>query len=521
MSTGLLQMLLKDGAIFIVQTVFVYRLSKEFLGASGLFSSILNVLNIAELGIGNAISYALYRPLAEGDTEQVKALMAMYRKAYLAIGLFILGIGLCLIPILPYIVKDRIEGLNLNVLYLLYLINSSVSYFFFSYKSTLLIADQKKYVVNLWSTAISLLTSLAQILILLMMPARSANTFYTYTVAGILGVIVTNLFLANKVDSRYPYIKEKKYVSVLPETRKSIFLNIGALSISRISRSALDSADSIIISATLAGGLALIGKYTNYTLIVAFVNSVFTMISASIVPSLGNYIEVEGKEKSLKLYSCMNMIFTWMYGFCFICLWVLIDPFIGGIWINEEWLLPEMVTSLLCINFMINGMDFTPMKFIQAAGLYWQARYRYVISAILNVGLSLLFGVAFRWGLEGVVFATTLAMIGMTCLDPYIVFRKFFGRGCLKIYIQYIAYFFAVFITGILTVSLCRRLTPEYTLANFILRILICIAVPNTIWFILMFRTKVFKETFSLLKKYALGLSKGMKHGFIHREEMK
>ena len=138
------------------------------------------------------------------------------------------------------------------------------------------------------------------------------------------------------------------------------------------------------------------------------------------------------------------MIFTWMYGFCFICLWVLIDPFIGGIWINEEWLLPEMVTSLLCINFMINGMDFTPMKFIQAAGLYWQARYRYVISAILNVGLSLLFGVAFRWGLEGVVFATTLAMIGMTCLDPYIVFRKFFGRVPLKMVTVFIGGFLSL-----------------------------------------------------------------------------
>lgn len=157
-------MFVKDGMKFIVQTVFIYRLSEEFLGASGLFTSVLGILNIAELGIGSAISFALYKPLAEHDKDQLKALMALYKKAYLAIGCFILVIGLILVPLLPYIVKDSIEGLNIKIIQ-----------------------------------------------------------------------------------------------------------NVKALSIANVSRKALDSIDTIIISASLVNGFAIIGKYSNYTLIVSFV----------------------------------------------------------------------------------------------------------------------------------------------------------------------------------------------------------------------------------------------------------
>lgn len=501
-ATGFLNQLLKEILRFLVRTVFIYRLSEEFLGANGLFTSVLNVLNIAELGIGGAIAFALYKPLAEQDKEEIKSLMAMYRKAYQIIGLVIFGAGLCLIPILPLIVKQRIEGLNLYILYLLYLVNSVVSYFFFAYKANLLVADQKNYIVTLFSSIVSILTALVQIIVLLIMPAQSAISFYVYTFVSVLGSIVTNLFVSYQVDRIYPYIKEKDIAPVSDEIRKKIFRNIGALSVSRISRVALDSIDSIIISATLVSGLSIIGKYSNYTMIVSVVNSVFGMLSTSITSSLGNFLAKKEIQDSRRLFNSIDLLFKWLYGFCFVCLWTLLNPFIGGVWITEEWLLSDNVVFLICINFLLNGVIFAPMKYIQAAGLYWQARYRYILSAVLNIGLSILFGVVLGWGLEGVILATTIALVGMTCLDPYVVFKHLFRDKVVSYYLSHLCSFFGIVLTGGLTVFICQNVVPAFTLHNFVIRIFICIVVPNALWLLLLWRTKTFQSTVALLRTY-------------------
>ena len=507
-AAGLLRMFVKDGMKFIVQTVFIYRLSEEFLGASGLFTSVLGILNIAELGIGSAISFALYKPLAENDKDQLKALMALYKKAYLAIGCFILVIGLILLPLLPYIVKDSIEGLNINILYLLYLINTVCSYLFMSYKSSLLIADQKQYIVQLYYSKVSIISGISQILILLIMPAKSAATYYAYTITGIFFVVLQNILISRRTDKLYPYILEKSNIPIKPEVKRKIIQNVKALSIANISRKALDSIDAIIISASLVNGFAIIGKYSNYTLIVSLVNSLFTMASSAIVPSLGNFIEVEGREKSLKLYDTMNLIFTWMYGWCFVCLLVLLNPFIGGIWISEEWTLSNLLVFLISINFLINGMDFTAMKYIQAAGLYWQVRYRYIISAILNIILSILFGVVFKWELEGIVFATSIALIGMTIRDPYVVFKYMFERSSKENYFEYIIRIFVIVFTGLFTLLICNLIAAEYNLFNFVIRAFMCLIIPNALWIMMMHRTRLFRDTVDMLRLYTFKIIK-------------
>jgi O-antigen/teichoic acid export membrane protein len=340
----------------------------------------------------------------------------------------------------------------------------------------------------------------ASLLLLRMSPALS---FYVYTGVMIVGRIFLNLYVARTVDRLYPYIKEKNVAPIKPDTQKKLYQNIRALSVAKISRMTLDTADFITISATLSNGLSLIGKYTNYTIIVSQITSVFTVISQAVTASLGNYLATEDDTQQKAIFNSMNLLFTWLYGFCFICLWVLLDPFIGGIWVSEEWLLSNIAVFLISLNFLLNGIGFTPMKFIQSAGLYWQARYRYVISAVLNVPLTILFGVGFHWGIEGIIFATTLAIVGMTVLDPYVVFKYLFHEKSLPFYCRYLINLVVIILTGALTLGICDRFLPDYTMFNFILRILVCIIVPNSIWLALLFRTTLFKETVSLLMRYA------------------
>ncbi len=500
--TGLLGMIVTQLLGFIVRTVFIYNLSEAYLGINGLFSSILNVLSIAELGVGGAITFALYKPLNDKDVEQIAALMQLYKKAYRVIGLVVLGIGLALIPALPVLIKERVEHINLYFMYVLYLLNSVASYLFFSYKSTLITADQKSYAVTFISLPVQLITSLSQIILLLTVKTKPNLIFYLYTVLGILGAVVRNLIVAKMVDKRYPYINKKNLVLIDSTTKAKIYKNIAALSMAKISRVALDSIDSIVISATLLGGISVIGRYSNYLMIVNSINAFFVQISNAMTSSLGNFLVKEDLAKSKYMFGCVDFLFKWVYGFCFISLWVLFNPFIGGVWISSEWVLSELAVFLISLNFLINGLMYAPIKYIQSAGLYWKAKSRYIISATTNLILSIAFVVIWGWGLEGILFATTLSLIGMTALDPYVVFKNIFGEKPWGYYFKTIVTLFAIIVTGYLVKMFCGIFLSDYSLRNFIIRLLICVLIPNAIWTVALFRTQGFKDTIGLLKQY-------------------
>lgn len=505
-AAGFLNVVVNQLLRFIVRTVFIYCLSKEYLGINGLFTNILNFFNLAELGIGGAIVFALYKPLSEDNRMQIKALMNLYKRAYQGIGLFIFIIGVALVPFLPFLIKGNVNFINIYYVYFLYLINSAVSYFFFSYKSALLNADQKSHVITMISVKIQIITALLQICALVILKDNPNMSFYIYTTISIIGTILTNIIVARKTDKMYPYIKEQGKYDLESDVKKNIFKNIGALSISRVSRVVLDSIDSIIISATLIGGLNLIGIYSNYIVIVNMINSFFTIISNAITSSLGNYLIEKNIEESKRVFRCMNLIFDWIYGLAFVCLLTLFNPFIGGIWINPEWTLSDTAVFFISLNFIINGITFTPMKYIQAAGLYWQAKFRYIISVVLNVSLSIIFVVKLNWGIEGVIIATSISLFCMVILDPYVVYKHIFHDNVFKYYIRFICSLLVIILTGLLIWQGCEMIIPDYNLVNFILRLIICIIVPNIIWGIIMYRSKEFRDTKKLIEEYIVTL---------------
>lgn len=512
LATGFFNRTVVEIIKFVVRTIFIYRLSEAYLGATSLFTNILAVLNIAELGIGGSISVALYKPLAEKDNDQVKALMQLYKKLYRIIGLSILLIGTVLSLFIPYLVKERIEGLNLYVVYFLYLIRTVVSYLFFAYKSTLLTADQKNYTVTLVSTCFNVLIAIGQIIVLYSTVSSQAWTFYCYLVVDIVGNIGMNLFIAQVVDKQYPYLKEKALVPIEAPVRAKIFKNVWALFIARISSTALQSTDAIIVSAALTNGLSINGKYANYTMIIAGVTGVFVMISQAITATVGNYVVKESVQKSEQLFDFISLTFTWAYGFCFICLLCLLNPFIGKIWLSENWMLSNRLVFLLALNFLLNGMGFAPVKFIQAAGLYWNARYRYVVSAVLNIFLSYLFGIVLQWGLEGIVFATTISLIGMTCMDPHVVYKYLFHKRAVSYYVRYIILLFAIVTTGLLTDFVCHQIIGLPAVHTFFLNALICLLLPNSIWLLASFKIPLFRNTGKMLLQYVANVTKKQEH---------
>lgn len=194
---------------FALRTVFLYFLGKEYAGINGVLSGVLQVLNLANLGIDGAIVYAMYKPLAEKNIDQSKALVAFYRKAYRLIGFLILAVGLALIPVLPYLLKDSTELVDIRIVYCLYLADTAASYWFFSYLTTVLQADQRKYVMTRVTYFTQIASTAAKTVVLFAMRGTPVLCFYVYTGTGMVFTVVRNLLLRVRCRKLYPWLKEK------------------------------------------------------------------------------------------------------------------------------------------------------------------------------------------------------------------------------------------------------------------------------------------------------------------------
>ena len=229
MLTGLGGYFLNTVIGYICRIIFVRCLAAEYLGINGLFSNILSMLSLVELGIGSAMGYALYQPLAKDDKEKITSLMALYKKSYNIIGIVVALLGIMMIPLLQYIiVKPQQIVENIYIIYLVYLFNTASSYFF-SYRSALLIAAQKNYIVSGVNYAITTIVSIIQIPILLI-----TQNFMIYLICQSIGVFINNVIVSMWAKHDYPYIEKKNVKPITKKEKRQMAVNIKALTINKI-----------------------------------------------------------------------------------------------------------------------------------------------------------------------------------------------------------------------------------------------------------------------------------------------
>ena len=302
---------------FASRTVFIYVLGEEYLGVNGLFSSILSVLSFSELGIGAAITYELYKPIADKDSEKIRSLMLFYKKAYFFIGSFILLAGLVLLPFLPYLMKETTGLVNVRVIYVLFLVNNAASYWLFSYKQNLLYCMQKNYVNALVTAGTSIAATVLQIVLLLALRKDPVTAFYAYTVSGLLLGIASNYALKYQADKMYPELCETGAAPLDRETKKHIFKNVTGLTVSNLCGIALTSADNILISAFISVGT--VGVYGNYLTLKKYISRLMDTLFGSIAAGIGDVCAGEDTEKKEHLFRVLQFTYFWLYGFTAIC----------------------------------------------------------------------------------------------------------------------------------------------------------------------------------------------------------
>lgn len=411
---------------FVCRTVFMYTLGMEYLGISSLYTNILTLLSIAELGFGTAITYSLYSPLAHGDEEKIRSLMDYFRKAYRVIGLVIFGVGLCLLPFLPQLMSGVTDKVNIYLYYLLYLTQTAVSYLFFAYKAVLLNADQKKYLTDLVQYVVQLLVNVVQILVLIFL-----RSFLVYTVLAIASAIIQNIVTAMVADRRYPYLK-KKAAPLGREERRTIFTQVYATALYRISSAVGTATDNLIISSMIS--VVTVGVYNNYSEIISVFQSVIMGLVRSFSASVGNLFALESRQKSEFTFRCLNLLNNAVVALCAVGFLGVLQPFVQ-LWTSGH-VLPVTVLVIVVYNFAMNFMQLVVNIYNEATGVFVHGKYRAVATAVLNLGISI--WLTGRIGLAGVFLGTIVSRLLTTFwYDPWLLYRRAFGMPVRGYFLQY------------------------------------------------------------------------------------
>lgn len=472
---------------FICRMVFVQCLAADYLGVNGLFTNILSMLSLAELGIGGAIVYALYKPLAENNEKKIASLVKVYGIAYRVIGITVGVVGICLMPFLDIIITEQPNITeSIYILYLLNLFNTVITYFY-SYRSSLLIAAQQNYIVVGINYTVTILQSIFQMIILVI-----THNYMAYVLIQTIGTILYNLIVSRVAVVRFPCIVSKDIEPLPNNEKRALFKDIRDLTFYKVSGLLVNSTDNILI--TFFQGLATTGIASNYTLLVNTLNSLLGQVFNSLTASIGNHNATESEDRKFKMFNFMNLMNFWIFGWAALGI-VFCSSDIVRLCFGEEYVLPLTIPFVLALNFYTVGMMNAVWTYKHTLGLFRYGRFLQIITGILNIIFSVILGRS--WGLFGILFATFIAR-ACTDLwyDPYAVFKHGFHKLSIQ-YLKKYLYFLIVLLVAAVACRFSMRLIFGSLVIRVLLEIIICSIVTNIVFFCAFCKT----AEFSILKE--------------------
>jgi O-antigen/teichoic acid export membrane protein len=492
--TGLGGYILNTLLGFISRTIFINCLSMDYLGINGLFTNILTILSLAELGIGTAIVYELYKPLAMDDKDKVASLVKFYGRAYKFIGIVVGIFGLCMLPFLNMVITEAPDiKESIYLIYTIYLFNT-VSSYFFAYRSSLITASQQHYIVNGLNYIVTILQSTVQVALLLL-----TKEYMPYLIVQTIGTFIYNILISHIAKMKFPYIVSKNIKPLEKIEKKSIINNVKALMVIKLGGVLVNNTDNIIIS--YFSGLATVGYTSNYILLMGTLNTLFSQFFFGITASVGNYNAIESKEKKLELFNFINLANFWLFGWAAIGIAVVSNDIIK-LWLGNQYLLPISIPCVLALNFYILGMQNAVWTYKTTLGLFRYGRYIILLTATTNLLFSIYLGNL--WGVFGILFATTIArVITNVWYDPYAVFKYGLEELPLKYFRKYLYYAVVLFLTACLCFFLCSFIDISI-FWDVIVKIIICSIIPNVIFFLIFHNKNEFKYLITLLMRFAI-----------------
>ncbi len=426
---GIIYQILHAALGFLFRTVFIAILGAEYLGVNSLFTSILRWLALAELGIDMTVVYSLYKPIADKNTRLIQAYLNLYKKAFAIVAFTVLTLGIVLIPFLSYFLGELTEVTQPVLIYLLFLLNTFVSYFFI-YKQSIFIANQQQYVINRNKSIFFVISQFAQIAILIL-----TRNFILTLLIQVLLKIAENVWVSILADKQYPYIKNNQE-KLSDSERQKFFKNMYAMFMYKIGQVVVGATDNIIIS--VFNGIIAVGLYANYLMITNILNQTIHTIFSGMRAGIGNINATETTLRKRQIFDVVFFMSFLIYGITAVILYNVINPFIV-MWLDESFLLSQFTVMIIVINYYTAGMQSAAASYRDTTGLFRVGQYRPVISALLNLVISVL--LARPLGIAGVLLGTVIsrAMV-FFWYDPYVIFKYIFEQPLHTYFKKYTIY---------------------------------------------------------------------------------
>lgn len=475
---------------FLMRYVIVIYLGKEYLGLNNLFASVLSVLNLAELGIGAALVYSMYKPIAKDDRKAICSLLSLYKKIYRIIGLIVLVVGLAIIPFLPFLIKDNVEVIDIKLLYLFFLADTVLSYLLFAYKNSLLMAHQRTDVSSNIGTIVNIALNVTQLVLLI-----AFRNYYVFIMVKPAFTVINNLVINWATNKMYPDYKPNGIVA--KQQRKEIMERVKALAGHKIGATVVTSADSFVISAFL--GLDVLAIYSNYYYIAFFIISITAMFFSGMLAGIGNSLVTESQEKNYQLFKNVNFILSWIVSWCSVCLLCLFQPFMEA-WMGEDMLLSNSSLLLIVLYYYSWQFRTTGLYFKDAAGL-WQADFwKPYVSSLINIVLNIV--LVNIIGINGVFISTIICMAVVNYpWETRVIFRDLFKRSSREYYLSELQNFVKAIVMCAVTFSLCMLLPVQHGIWCICFRFAICLIIPNLIFVLCSFKLKEFSYSIDKAKR--------------------
>lgn len=484
---------------FVCRTVFTKILGSEYLGLNGLFTNILSMLSFVELGIGSALVYKMYKPLKEHDEEGLIVLLKFYKKAYDLIALIVAVIGLSLVPFLDYLVDAPTIKINIRLLYILFLLDTVISYLY-TYKKSILIADQKNYIVAIYTQVFNIVMNSGQIVILIL-----THNYILYLVFKILCDWLCNIVCAIKANKEYPFIQRKTNKTLSKRDKNDIKESVKGLLLSKIASVAFDGTDNIFISQFV--GISSVGIVSNYTLILNTVNSLFNQVFNSLTASVGNLGVDSSKNQIESVLKKLYFINAFLFGYLFVGMTLLLRFFIVNIWIGGEYYLSDITVFLLVLELCLRGIHFPAYMTRNALGKFSELKYIPPICAALNIILDFVLGKSI--GIAGIILATIISRLITRFTDIWVLYDLTFGESVSNYYKMHIKFLMIVFMVGIISFFTLKQIC----FSNVWLQFLVDIGIITLLYFVIIFliygRSEELKYYQKMMKNILRKISKG------------
>ena len=478
---------------FALRTIFIMHLSEDLLGVNSMYSNILSLLNMAELGIGTALNFSLYGPVARGEKEKIKSYMQLYRKAYRVIATVVAVVGLLLVPFLKYLAKNPgdVSERDLTLYYLIFLFNT-VSSYFVAYKYSLVNAEQKNYIQTNILTITKIVTVSIQIAVVVI-----TENFYLFLLTDAAVQLVQKVFVSIYLDKKYPLLKEKNIEPLAKSESDEVWNKTKALVFHKVGDVARLQTDAIIITSFIQVKMA--GYVDNYNLVLNSVSNFVNIIFNSVISSFGNLIATESKKKQYEMFKVYRFFASWIYGYSCVGFMILLTPLIR-IWIGDKWVLVPAAVYCILTDYYFKGDRIVLSNYKTAAGVFEQDKYLALIQGAVNLVLSIAL-VQTPLGIVGIYIGTIVSGLIANITKPIIIYRACFDMDAGSYFIDSFKYIASLLFVLFTCHFISLKVLADLNIATFLIMAVIITIVFNGVYFILYGRSEEFKYLFGKLRE--------------------